>query len=137
MRKSLNVVLATLVAGGVSLAVAQASVAMPDSSAQRFSRELNTLERESSPMWIPNVHVNRYARPEDPVPTATTLAQREAWFNQESHLLQAQSRGGPTVSPPVNPHEPAADPLPRATTPAQKMAALAAQEQFLQREATP
>jgi hypothetical protein len=137
MNKPLTVVLAALLAGGASLAAAPASASIPTANTQNFASELRTLDRESSPMWIPGVHVNHYAAPADPVPRTATPAQKEAWFHQEYALLQQQSRGAPTVSPPVNVNEPAADPLPVATTHAQKVAANAAEARFLLREATP
>jgi hypothetical protein len=136
MNKSLNVILAALVAGGASLAVAQSSAAIPLTRAQQFASELKVLQDESTAMPIGSPPVDKNAKAEDPIPPVTTLAQQEAWFKVENQRLQRESTAMPPGSPAVNKHELAADPLPKATTPAQMAADNAAEAQFLRQKST-
>lgn len=137
MNKSLNFVLATLLAGGTSLAVAQPGLASQPTRGQQFASDLKTLEQESTAMPAGSPPVDRNAKPDDPIPKATTPAQKEAWFRKEYHQLQLESTGMPAGSPPVDRYEKAADPFPNATTYAEKAAAFASEERFLQQQSTP
>jgi len=134
MNKSLNVILAALLTGGTAIAAAQPAAATQAVSAQQLANELQQ-EAVSMPMGSPPV--DRNAKPADPVPQLTTPAQRAAWHHEESRELRHASIGMPMGSPQVNANESAADPLPKATTHAQQVAQSAAEEQFLQQQATP
>ena len=137
MKKSLNVVLATLVAGSASLAVAHSAASAPATSVLHFNQDqFRTLQQESTPMPGGSPPVDRNAKAEDPIPKVATLAQQEAWFKVENQRLQRESTGMPVGSPQVDKYAIAADPIPKATTTAQKAAAFAREEQFLQREST-
>ncbi len=136
MKKSLNVVLATLLAGIASLAVAQPGAAAPTPSSLRFNQnQFRTLRQESTSMPSGSPPVDRNAKAEDPIPKVTTLAQQEAWFKVENQRLQRESTGMPAGSP-VNKYDVAADAIPKATTSAQKAAAFAEEERFLQQKST-
>ena len=136
MNKSLGVILVTLVAGSASLAHAQYGAATSATTAQQFASRLRTLQEESTSMPTGSPPVDKNARPEDPIPKLTTLAQDEAWFRAENQRLQRESTGMPSGSPAVKTHEVPADPLPKATTPAEKAAANAAELQFLRQKST-
>lgn len=137
MKKSLNVVLATLLAGSASLAVAHPGASTLIMNTLRFNQDqFRTLQQESTPMPSGSPPVDRNAKAEDPIPKVTTLAQREAWFKVENQRLQRESTSMPAGSPPVNKYDIAADPIPKATTSAQKAAAFAEEERFLQQKST-
>jgi hypothetical protein len=136
MKKTINVVLATLLAGGASLALAQSATANSVANAQSFATDFRTLQQESMAMPMISPPVDRNAKPDDPIPKATTLAQKEAWFAEENQWLQRMSTAMPAGSPPVNKYERAADPLPKATTYPEKVAAFRSEERFLQENST-
>ena len=137
MKKSLNVVLATLLAGGATLGVTQPSAAIPIMSALQFNdSQFRTLQKESISMPAGSLPVYPNAKAEDPVPPVTTLAQQQAWFNVENQRLQRESTGMPAESPRVNPYEVAADPIPKAATNRDRALAFAEEEHFLQQKST-
>jgi hypothetical protein len=137
MKKTINVVQAMLLAGGASLAFAQSAAAYSSPNAQEFAADFQTLQQESMAMPTVSPPVDRYAKPDDPIPRATTLAQKEAWFAEENHWLQRMSTAMPAGSPPVNKYERAADPIPKATTYPEKVAAFRSEERFLQENSSP
>jgi hypothetical protein len=136
MNKSMTIVFAALVAASAAHAFAQTSQPSPATRAEAFRLQNQFLERESTPMPAGSPAVDRYAKPEDPMPKATTLAQEEARFRIEDRQLQAEATSLPVGSPSVNRTERAADPIPAPTTNAQKAAASIAEERSLQQEST-
>jgi hypothetical protein len=137
MKKSINVVLAVLLAGGASLAVAQSATAYSAAKAQEFANEWQTREQESMAMPLTNPPVDRNAKPDDPIPAATTLAQKEARFAEENQWLQRESTAMPAGSPPVDRNAKPDDPIPKATTYPEKVAAFRSEFRFLQENSTP
>jgi hypothetical protein len=136
MNKSLNVVLAALVASSTSLAFAQASPPSPRTKAEDFAIQNRTLQKESTSMPAGSPAVDKNAKPADPMPKATTKAQKEALFKAEDRQLQKESTPMPAGSPHVNKNAKAADPMPKPTTKAQRAADNKAEEQFLQQKST-
>jgi hypothetical protein len=137
MKKSINVVLAALLAGGASLAVVQSAAAYSAAKAQEFASEWQTREQESIAMPAGSPPVDRNAKPDDPIPMATTLAQKEAWFAKENQWLQRESTAMPAGSPPVDRNAKPDDPMPKATTYPEKVAAFQSEFRFLQEHSTP
>ena len=136
MNKSMTIAFAALVVASAAHAFAQASQPSLATRAEEFRLQNQFLERESTPMPAGSPAVDRHARPQDPIPAASTLAQEEARFRIEDRQLQAEATSLPVGSPTVNRTERAADPMPAPTTGAQKAAASLAEERFLQQEAT-
>jgi hypothetical protein len=91
MKKSINVVLAVLLAGGASLAVAQSATAYSAAKAQEFASEWQTREQESTAMPAGSPPVDRNAKPDDPIPKATTYPEKVAAFRSEFRFLQENS----------------------------------------------
>ncbi len=136
MNKSTSVLLAALLAGGASLAAAQASAAIAPTEAQRFADQFRTLQDESTSMPAGSPTVDRHAQAVDPVPAVTTVAQEKAWFPVEEQRFDRESMAMPSEHLNVNRNAPAADALPKATTPAQKAAANAAEWNFLRQNSS-
>jgi hypothetical protein len=103
---------------------------------QAFAEQNAYWQALSTPMPVGSPAVDRSAKPADPIPSATNLAQEEARFKVIDAQLQAESTNMPVGSPPVNKNEVAADPIPKATTLAQKEARFAAEDGFLERMST-
>ena len=136
MNKSMTIVFAALVAASAAHAIAQTSQPSLATRAEEFRLQNQFLERESTPMPAGSTAVDRYAKPQDPIPKATTLAQEEVRFRAEDRQLQAEATSLPAGSPSVSRSERAADPMPAPTTSAQKTAVSIAEERLLQQEST-
>lgn len=136
MNKSLNVVLAALIASSASLAFAQTSPPSYRTRAEDFAIQNKILQQESTSMPSGSPAVDKNAKPADPIPKATNLAQEEALFKTEDLRLQKESTPLPPGSPAVNKNQRAADPWPKPTTKAQMAADNLAEEQFLQQHST-
>ncbi len=136
MKKSMNIIFAGLIAASATHAFAQTSQPSLATRAEEFKIQNHFLQREATSMPAGSPSVDRYAKPTDPVPKATNMAQEEAFFRGENRQLLAESTSMPAGSPPVDRSERATDPMPRPTTKAQKLAANLAEEQILQQYST-
>jgi hypothetical protein len=125
--------------GPILFASLSLSPCLSDAQTQRTQqraenfRELEaTLQRESSnsPVLAP---VDRSARAADPVPKATTKAEKRARFAAEERAFQRESTSmAPSMR--VDRSTPAADPIPPARTRAAKRQRFIEEEKFLQSE---
>ncbi len=136
MHKQRYILLAALLAAGISQSFAQSTYPDTSARAKEFANQNKILQEESTSSPVGSPPVNRSARPADPIPKATTLQQKEARFKAMDSRLQRESTNLAAGSPRVDKSAAAADPYPKGTTKAQKAAAAAAEEKFLEKSST-
>jgi hypothetical protein len=108
--------------------------AKSDATAAKFKADEKAMQKESTNMPSASPPVNKSAKPADPIPKATTKAQKEARFKAEEKAMQKESTNMPSASPPVNKAAKAADPVAKATTKAKKEGQFKAEEKALQKD---
>ena len=131
----MNALIATITVATISAAapVADAQTTGTKSRAAEFRDTEAAWQRESTNLPSASPPVDRSIKAADPIPKATTKAQKRARFAAQERALQQASTNMPP-SAPVDRSALPADPVPKATTRAEKRARFVEEEATLQRE---
>ena len=131
----INVLIATITMASMSAAasIADAQTTGPKSRAAECRDTEAAWQRESTNLPSASPPVDRTTKAADPIPKATTKAEKRARFAAEERALQQASTNMPP-SAPVDRSALPADPVPKARTPAEKRARFIQEEATLQRE---